>query len=101
MHVRMAFLVPVDELDAELESAVRVLQELVFVDAQHAIELRDRRDRRLADTDDADLGGFDERDGQSWAEHARKRRSGHPSCRAAACNEYRSDCFAHVCSVVT
>ena len=51
---------PVHELDAELERAARGAQELVLVDAQDAIEGDDVRDRRLADTDDADLVGFHE-----------------------------------------
>ena len=57
-----ALLEPVDELDAELERSLRVPQEFVFVDLQQLVELLDCRDRRLAHTDDADLGGLHERD---------------------------------------
>ena len=84
MHVRMPLLVPVDELDAELERALRLPQEIVFVDLHQLVELLDRRDRRLADTDDADLGGLDQRDRQSRAEHARQRGRRHPAGGSAS-----------------
>src|SRR4051812_7785691 len=61
MHVRMTLLVPVDEFDAELERSLCLSQEVVFIDAQHLVELRDRWNCRLTDSDDADLGGLDQR----------------------------------------
>ena len=87
MHVRLPLLAPVDELDAELEGALRLPQEIVFVDLHQLVELRDRRDRRLAHTDDADLGRFDQRDRQSRPQHARQRGRGHPSGGAASGND--------------
>jgi hypothetical protein len=79
MHVGMALLVPVDELDAELERALRLSQEIVLVDLEQLVELRDGGNRRLADADDADLGGFHQRDRQPRAQHTRQRCRRHPS----------------------
>ena len=87
----LALLPPVDELDAELECALRMPQEIVFVELHQAVELRDRGDRRLADADDADLGGFDQRDGQPRAQDARQRGGRHPAGGAATGDDDRSD----------
>jgi hypothetical protein len=91
MHVGMALLVPVDELDAEFERALRVPQEVVLVDLDQLVELRDRRDRRFTDTDDADLGRLDQRDREPWAEHARQRGRGHPPGGAATGDDHGPD----------
>jgi len=67
--------------DAEAESLFR---QALTVDAQDAIEGDDVRDRRLADTDDADLVGFHEPNRARAPEVVRKRGSRHPTCRATA-----------------
>ena len=51
VHVRVACASPVDELDAELERALRPADEIRLVDAQQVVEGLDVRDRRLADAD--------------------------------------------------
>ena len=48
------------------------------------LNCRDRRDRRLAHSDDADLGGLDQRDRQPRAQHARQRGGGHPAGGSSA-----------------
>src|SRR5204863_9512017 len=80
----MTRLVPIDELDAELEGALRLAQEIVLVEAQHVVVQRDGRDGRLADPDDADLVRLHQRDGETRP-HARGKRSGrHPPGSATA-----------------
>src|SRR3954462_10403919 len=79
VHVGMALLEPVDELDAELEGALRMTQEIVLVDLEQLVEARDRGDRRLTDPDDADLRGLDECDREPRPEHAREGGGRHPS----------------------
>ena len=88
MHVFMPLLVPVDELDAELERALRVAQEFVLVDLQQLVELRDGRDRRLAYADDADLGRLDQGYRQPGTQHARQRSGRHPAGGSAAGNDH-------------
>ena len=82
--VAVADRAPVHELDAELERAARGAQELVFVDAQNAIEGDDVRDRRLADTDDADLVGFHQPNRTRAPEVVGKRGGRHPTRSATA-----------------
>jgi hypothetical protein len=89
VHVRLALFPPVDELDSQLERSLRVSQEIVFVEPDHPVEGGDRGDRRLAHADDADLGGLDQRDGQSRPHDARQRRRGHPAGGAAARDDHR------------
>ena len=84
--VAVADRAPVHELDAELERAARGAQELVLVDAQDAIEGDDVRDRRLADTDDADLVGFHEPNRARAPEVVRKCGGRHPT-RSATAND--------------
>ena len=46
-------LLPVNELDAELERRIGLADELVLFDSKEAVELLDRRDGGLADADRA------------------------------------------------
>ena len=62
MDVGVALASPVDELDAEFEGGVGRLHELLFIEAEHAIEIDDVGDGRFADADRADLVGFHQRD---------------------------------------
>jgi hypothetical protein len=84
MEVRIAALVPADELDAELVGGVGGLDELALVDAEPLDQRDERRYGRLADTDGAELFRFHQLDLaelalQVLAEHRR----GQPPGRAA------------------
>src|SRR2546429_3288294 len=84
VHVAMTRLVPIDELYAELEGALRLAQEIVLVDAQQIIVQRYRRDGRLADPDDADLVRLHQRDGETRTHDLGDRCSRHPPGGATA-----------------
>jgi len=81
MEVALAEPGPVDEFDPELEGALGALEELGLVQAQGLVEDPDRRNRRLADTDGADLIGFDQRDTTALRQRAGQGRRGHPAGR--------------------
>src|SRR5260370_8244315 len=53
---------PVPEFDSELESRLRLLHEVAFVDAEKAVERLDHRNGCLPDTHNADLLRLDEPD---------------------------------------
>src|SRR5690606_5582103 len=60
VQVAVARPAPVAELDAELEGPHGRLHERALVEPDRPVELLDRRDRRLADTDRADRLAFDQ-----------------------------------------
>jgi hypothetical protein len=83
---------PVDELDAQLEDALGLADEVVLVEAEHGVEQADLRDRRLAHADDADLLGLDQGDGRVVRpEDLGHGRGRHPAGRAAADDEDAAD----------
>ena len=84
MHIGLAGLQPVDELDAELERAHGFPDELRFVDAEQLVEERQVRHGGLADPDGADLFGFDQSYRMPGAEYLGQRGGTHPAGRAAA-----------------
>src|SRR3546814_18103029 len=85
MHITLADRAPVDEFDPRLERALRCRDELVLVDPEHLVEAEDRRNRRFAHADRADLRRFDQRQpGAAVVEVARESRGGHPAGGAAA-----------------
>src|SRR5687768_8938928 len=85
MDVAIAQALPIDELDAELERALRVADELVFIEAQQRIERQQRRNRRFANTDRADLLRFDQPYGYAGVlDQTRQPRRAHPSGSTAA-----------------
>ncbi len=62
VEVRIAALMPADELDAQLVGAVDGADEFVLVDAETLDETHEGRHRRLTDTDGAEFVGLDELD---------------------------------------
>ncbi len=85
MEIAAAGCLPVDEIDAQLVCSVGLTDELVLVQPQQVVEGENRRYRRLADADRADLGGFDQGDVViDRAERLGKQGRRHPSGGAAA-----------------
>jgi hypothetical protein len=84
VHVTVADGAPVDELDAQLERALGGAHELCFVDTEDGIEGGQMRNAGLADSDNADVVGFDQPDAVVALEDARHGRGGHPARGAAA-----------------
>jgi len=79
VDIAVADLSPAVELDAELEAPLRLTYELRLVDFEQAIEGGQVRNRRLADTDNADLFGFDQHHLDLAAIEFGNRGGGHPA----------------------
>src|SRR5438552_2375786 len=90
MYIGVSDTSPVVELDTELERAAGPPDEVRFVDLEQAVEVAQMRDRRLADPDDADLLGFDQRHLEPLAEGLGERRSRHPSGAAPTDDDDRA-----------
>ena len=58
---------PVAEFDAQLERTLGAADEIEFIDAEQGVALRQQRDRRLPDTDDADFLRFNQSDARPIA----------------------------------
>ena len=84
VHVAIAGAAPVAELYAQLEGALRPAQEIVFVQAEHPVEIANGRNRGLAHSHRADLLGFHEADIDRGSHGFREQRRRHPSGRAAS-----------------
>src|SRR5438045_5989562 len=95
VDVSLVGLAPAVEGDAELVRAARRGEELGLVDAARLVEQGARGDGRLADADDADLVGFDQRDRHSREAEPPQRGRGHPPRRAASDNDDPSLRFHH------
>src|SRR3984893_11414910 len=84
MDVAIAYPAPIDELDAEFERPLRLLDEFNFVDFQDLIEQLEVRHRGFAHAHGADLLGFDQAYRMTGAQHLRQGGGGHPARCAAA-----------------
>jgi len=92
----VADVAPVAELDAELEAALRLPDEVGAVQAQGAVVGADGRQRGFADADGADVGRLHQHDlAGRRAAHLRKalgqRRGRHPAGGAAAHDDDLAD----------
>ncbi len=67
VDVAVADAAPVDEFDAELERALRLLDELDLIDFEDLIEQLQVRNRRLADAHRTDRFRFDQSNRDLWA----------------------------------
>ena len=88
VEIGVVLLAPVDELDPQLEAALRGGNEVILGNAQCFVEGADRRDRRLTHPDRADLFTFDQRNAAASADCIGERGSGHPAGGAATNNHY-------------
>jgi hypothetical protein len=84
VDIRVAQPPPVAKLDPQLERRPRRADELILVDAEHPVIVEQRRDRRLAHPDRADLLGFDQSHRDAALDQPRHRGGGHPSRRSPA-----------------
>ena len=87
MNVAIPGTPPVDELDAELEGATHLADELDLGDLQHAVEELQVRYGGFAHPDGADLLGFDEANGAVRPQHLGEGGGRHPARGAAADDE--------------
>ena len=97
MDVVVPEVMPVDELDGQLEAGLCGTDEFGFVDLHGSIEIDDGRNRGLPHANGADVIGLDELDGvaatgQQLSESGR----GHPACRAAADDQDAFNVLLHL-----
>src|SRR6267378_6441362 len=91
MDVAIASPPPVDELDAELEGAAHLADELDLIDLQHAVEELQVRHGGFAHTDRADLLGFYEPNRAVPPQHLRQGGGRHPARGTATDDEDIAD----------
>src|SRR5271156_5640224 len=63
VNVAITRLIPVAKLNPQFERCPGLAHELRLVDSEHVVEDFDVRQRRLADADNSNLIGFNERNG--------------------------------------
>src|SRR5688572_2769533 len=85
VDVTIANAAPIAKLDAEFERRLRLADEIVLVDPEHAVEEADVGERGFADADDAHFLGFDQGDGAvAVAQEAVECGGRHPAGRSSA-----------------
>src|SRR3954471_15969842 len=85
---------PVDKLDSQFESSLRLAYEIDLVDSEHAVKAADRGQRRFADSNGTNLARFDhcDRFRPRTAQKVRDCRCSHPPSCAAAYDDDAFDC---------
>src|SRR5947209_17367608 len=85
MEIAFSECAPIDKLNAKLERALGRGEELILVQTQHVVECDERRDRRFANADRADLVRLHEDDFDRAArERSRQGGCGHPAGSSSA-----------------
>ena len=87
VHVTMAGLQPIDELNAQLEGALGRPDKGVLVQAEGGIEQMNLGNGGFTDPDRSDLFGFDQSDLVAMGQKPRQRRGCHPTSGPAADNQ--------------
>ena len=82
----LSLLGPVNELDAQLEGALGMAQEIILIKTKALIKQLDRGDGGFTNADHADVLGFNQADPAIAAQGIDQSRRRHPSGGAAADN---------------
>ncbi len=102
MHVSVTLAPPIDKFDAQFEGALCRFQHVVGINAKHLVEFDDRGNGGFADTNRADLLGFNQRNATILrADDFCQRRGRHPAGGTTANNDDVIDIVVlHHCNAV-
>jgi hypothetical protein len=91
VKIAVALFGPVNELDAQLEGALRSPHEFGLIQAHRAVECFDGRNGGFAHTDGANFVGLNQSDLTALSQRIGQRGCCHPSSGAASNNDDVSD----------